>query len=178
MASHTRFLTVPAGRARWQPASFFVRQLLAVNEVPDRPVVDLQATLGQLGDQASQSEVLPPATLEQPVSVLANDLLRPAAAHRLGRQTARLAEPANPVDRRLDADPKAVGRLPARQAFLFNRPHYPLTKVHRIGSSHPMLASCPASILNHFSTPLGIPFRFGVTSSRSRPDSSDLAVVL
>jgi hypothetical protein len=31
-----------------------------------------------------------------------------------------------------------------------------------------MLASCPASILNHFSTPLGIPFRFGFTSSRSR----------
>ena len=31
-----------------------------------------------------------------------------------------------------------------------------------------MLASCPASILNHFSTLLGIPFRFGINSSRSR----------
>jgi len=31
-----------------------------------------------------------------------------------------------------------------------------------------MLASCPASILNHFSTLLGIPFRFGFISSRSR----------
>jgi len=30
-----------------------------------------------------------------------------------------------------------------------------------------MLASCPASILNHFSTLLGIPFRFGINSSRS-----------
>jgi hypothetical protein len=30
-----------------------------------------------------------------------------------------------------------------------------------------MLASCPASILNHFSTRLGIPFRFGFKSSRS-----------
>jgi len=84
-----------------------------VNEVPDRPVVDLQATLGQLADQPSQGEVLPPTTLEQPVSVLTNDLLRPAASHRLGRHTARLVEPAKPVDRRLDAYPKAVGCLPA-----------------------------------------------------------------
>jgi hypothetical protein len=30
-----------------------------------------------------------------------------------------------------------------------------------------MLASCPASILNHFPTSLGIPFRFGINSSRS-----------
>jgi hypothetical protein len=30
-----------------------------------------------------------------------------------------------------------------------------------------MLASCPASILNHFSTLLGIPFRLGLKSSRS-----------
>jgi prevent-host-death family protein len=34
-----------------------------------------------------------------------------------------------------------------------------------------MLASCPASILNHFSTLLGIPLRFGINSSRSRPNS-------
>jgi hypothetical protein len=33
-----------------------------------------------------------------------------------------------------------------------------------------MLASCPASILNHFSTLLGIPCRFGLNSSRSRLD--------
>jgi hypothetical protein len=58
-------------------------------------------------------QVLPPTTLKQPVSVLTNDLLRPAASHRLGRHTARLAEPAKPVDRRLDAYPKAVGCLPA-----------------------------------------------------------------
>lgn len=30
-----------------------------------------------------------------------------------------------------------------------------------------MLASCPASILNHFLTRLGIPFRFGINPSRS-----------
>ena len=30
-----------------------------------------------------------------------------------------------------------------------------------------MLASCPASILNHFSTLLGIPLRFGLKPSRS-----------
>ena len=46
-----------------------------MNELPDRPVVDLQATLGQLIDQASQGEVPPLATLEQPVAVLTNDLL-------------------------------------------------------------------------------------------------------
>jgi hypothetical protein len=32
-----------------------------------------------------------------------------------------------------------------------------------------MLASCPASILNHFSALLGIPFRFGIISYRSSP---------
>jgi hypothetical protein len=107
-----------------------------MNELPDRPVVDLQVPLGQFDDQATQGEVPLPATLEQPVPVLSNYLLRSAAAHRLGRHAARLAEAQNPVDRRLDTYPKAVGRLPARQAFLFNRLHYPLAQVHRIGASH------------------------------------------
>ena len=87
-------------------------------------VVDLHATRGQLVDQASQGELLSLAALEQLVSMFANDLLRPAASHRFGRQAARLAESANPVDRRLDAYPKAVGRLAARQAVLLNRLHY------------------------------------------------------
>ena len=37
-----------------------------------------------------------------------------------------------------------------------------------------MLASCPASILNHFSNPLGIPFQFGLNSSRSSHPTADL----
>ena len=37
-----------------------------------------------------------------------------------------------------------------------------------------MLASCPASILNHFSTFLGIPFRIGINPSRSRLERNEM----
>ena len=46
--------------------SFFVTQLLVMNELPDHAIVDAEATLGQLADQAAQGERLVPAPLQQP----------------------------------------------------------------------------------------------------------------
>jgi hypothetical protein len=44
---------------------FFEAQLLGVNEVPHRPVVDLEAALGKFGHKTAQSELSLPDPLRQ-----------------------------------------------------------------------------------------------------------------
>src|ERR1700694_6140917 len=83
--------------ARWRSASFFVTELLVVNEVPDYPIVHAQAPFSQLGDQPTQGEVVFPAALQQPVPILPDQRLRPIAADLVGRDAAVAAGPVEPV---------------------------------------------------------------------------------
>jgi hypothetical protein len=48
---------------------FFVTELLAVDEIPHRAVVNLQASLGEFSHQPAQGEIRLPASLQQPVAV-------------------------------------------------------------------------------------------------------------
>ena len=64
--------------------------------------------------------------------------------------------PPNPIYYCADPNLEQARRLPPRHAP-FNRRNRALTQVLRIGSCHPCWPPSPASILNHFSGPLGIP---------------------
>src|SRR5229473_6099874 len=98
--------------------------------------------------------------------MLTRNRLRLVPAHLARRNAARLAQPPHPIDHRADAHAK-LGRRPApRHPTLLNRRNHPLTKIKGIGSSHRMLASIPASILNQNRPDLGIPNRFRLKSSR------------
>jgi hypothetical protein len=55
-------------------------ELLGVNEIPHRAVIDVQATLGEFGHQPTQGEIRLPAPLHQPIAVRPRNLLRPIAA--------------------------------------------------------------------------------------------------
>jgi hypothetical protein len=47
-----------SGRSRSLAATlFFEAQLFGMDEVPDRPIIDLQAALGEFGDEPAQGEV-------------------------------------------------------------------------------------------------------------------------
>src|SRR5260221_7289459 len=56
---------------------FFMTELLGVNEIPHRVVIDVQATLGEFRHQPTQSEIRLPAWLHQPIAVRPRNLLRP-----------------------------------------------------------------------------------------------------
>jgi hypothetical protein len=66
---------------------FFEAETVRVDELPHRPVIDLQAALGQLGHQPAQGERCR-CPLDQPVAVSTGDLGRRDAA------TARTLSPA------------------------------------------------------------------------------------
>jgi hypothetical protein len=83
-----------------------MRQLLAVDEFPDRAVVNFLTKLGQLGDQAAQGELTVATTLQQPGAPVPDELLRPMAAHFAGLDAASLAPPPHPADHR--AHPNSV----------------------------------------------------------------------
>jgi len=47
-----------SGRSRSLAATlFFEAQLLGMDEVPDRSIIDLQSALGEFGDEPAQGEV-------------------------------------------------------------------------------------------------------------------------
>src|SRR5215813_5852501 len=89
---------------------FFEAQFLGMEEVPHRPIIDLKATLGELGDEPTYGEVFPIDPLQKPDAVRADDRLRLVAAHLARRNTAGLPEQPNPCDHRADADPKLRSR--------------------------------------------------------------------
>src|SRR3984893_18003749 len=146
---------------------FFEAELLGVDEVPHRSVVDLKAALGELSDQPPQGEVLLLGPSQQPSTMLACDRLRLVPAHLAWRNAARFPQAPNPIDDRADAHAKMRRRLAPRYATLLNRRNHPYTKIQGIGSAHRVLASAPASTLNQNSADLGIPNRFRLKSSRS-----------
>src|SRR5271155_5368833 len=147
---------------------FFEAQLFGVNEVPDRPVIDLEAALGEFRHQSTYRELALLDPRNNPGPVLPSDRLRLVPAHLTRRGTPRPAHPLHPPHRRGRANSKLRRRLAARQPTRLNCRNHPLTKIKRIGSAHQMLASSPASILNQNQTDSGIPNRFRLKSPRSR----------
>src|ERR1700680_760676 len=124
-----------SGRSRSLAATlFFEAQLLRMDEVPDRAVIDLKSALGEFGDEPTQGEVFLPGPLQEPDAVLARNRLRLVPAHLARRNAARLAQPPHPIDHRTDAHAK-LGRRPApRHPTLLNRRNHPLTQI-RLKSS-------------------------------------------
>jgi hypothetical protein len=55
---------------------FFETQAFGVDEAPHRPVIDLDAAFGKLGDKAAQGEVRPDDPVQKPAAVLADEKLR------------------------------------------------------------------------------------------------------
>src|SRR5215216_272931 len=156
-----------SGRSRSLATTlFFETQLLGMDEVPNRSIVDLEAPLGKLPDEPTQREVSFLHPVKKPNPMLSRDRLRLVPAHLARRNAARLSRPANPPDGRAGTNPKLPRRLAGRHSTLLNRRNHPLTQIKRIGSTHWMLASIPASTLNQSRTALGIATRFRLKSSR------------
>jgi len=98
-----------------------------MDEVPHRTIIDLKATLGELGDQPADGEVFPIDPLQKPDAVLTGDRLRLVAAHLARCNTAGLPEQPNPSDHRADPDAKLRSRLASGHPTLLNRRNCPLT---------------------------------------------------
>src|SRR5437660_4922291 len=104
-------------------------ELLGVDEVPHRPVIDLQAAFGEFGHQPAQGEIRLPASLHQPITMLSRNLLRLVATDLVRFDAAGLAKALYPQNCRADAYAKLRCRLMARQAALKDSPNNALTKV-------------------------------------------------
>jgi len=76
--------------------------------------------------------------------------------HLPGRDRARRTMTLRPLHNRRDGNTEPCRDRPAGLPGK-NRCNYPLAKINRKRSGHPMLASIPASILNHKSPQTGIP---------------------
>ena len=109
---------------------FFEAELLGVNEIPNRPIIDLEAALSQFSHQAAQGEGAVPDTPRQKGRVLASDRLGLASTHPARRDAPRLPKPSHPIDHRARRDPEARRQLMPRQPLLQNRGHRPLAKIH------------------------------------------------
>jgi len=101
-----------------------------MNEVPDRPIVDLEAALSEFGDKPAQGKVLCLRTLQQPGTVLSRNCLRFVPAHLPRRNAAGLTQAPHPDNCRADAYAELRRRLVAGQTTTLNRRNHPLTKVH------------------------------------------------
>jgi hypothetical protein len=91
-----------------------------MDELPYRPVVNLQPALGELGDQAAQGEISF-GSFQHPDTVLARNRLWPVPAHLAGRHAAGLSLPSHPSNCRAHGNPELLGRLIARQPAAHNR---------------------------------------------------------
>ena len=118
-----------------------------MHEVPDRAIIDLKATLGELGDQPTDREVFLADPLQKPLAVLTGNRFRLVATHLAGRNAARLAQPPHPIDYRTDAQTKLRRRPIAGQPALLNRRDYAFTKIKRIWSAHRMAGLQPSQHL-------------------------------
>src|SRR5882724_9365529 len=119
-----------SGRSR-SPATtlFFETQLLGVDELPDWPVIHLQAAFGELGDEAAQGEVSVVDPLQQPEAVLARNLLGLVPAHLARRNAAGLPHPFHPANSSADSHPELLRRSVARHTAAHNRCNHPVPKI-------------------------------------------------
>jgi hypothetical protein len=61
--------------------SDFFAELFVMDEIPDRPMIELEAALGEFGDKPTQGEVPFPAALPQPGAVLVRNCVRLVPAY-------------------------------------------------------------------------------------------------
>jgi hypothetical protein len=108
---------------------FFEAELLGMDELPHRAVIDLQPARGEFGNQSAQGEVSILDPLQQPDTVFAANCLRLVPAHLARRNIARLAQTPYPTDGRADPNPKLFGGLIAGQPASLNRRNHSLPKV-------------------------------------------------
>jgi len=101
-----------------------------MDEVPDCPIIELEAALGELGDKPAQGEVPCLGTLQQPGAVFARNCLRLVPTHLPRRNAAGLAQAPHPDNRRADAHTELCRRLVAGQASNLNRANHALAKIH------------------------------------------------
>src|SRR5271165_7567569 len=95
-----------SGRSRSLATTlFFEAQLLRMDEVPDRAIIDLEATLGKLSDQPPYREVLLLHPLQKPLAVLTGNRFRFVAPHLAGCHAACLAQPPRCAAARLQDNP-------------------------------------------------------------------------
>jgi hypothetical protein len=107
---------------------FFEAEVLGVDELPYRPVINLQSALGELGDQAAQGEIsLGP--FQHKDTMIARNRLLPVAAHLARRHATGLSLPSHPSDGCADRNPELLGRPIAGQPASQNRGNYPLAKI-------------------------------------------------
>jgi hypothetical protein len=59
-----------------------------MDERPDPAIVDAQTPVSQLGDQSAQGEVALPATPQEPVPMLTDQLFQPMTPDSAGRHAA------------------------------------------------------------------------------------------
>jgi hypothetical protein len=101
-----------------------------VDEVPDRPIIDLEAALGEFGYKPAQGEVPCLGALQQPGAVLARNGLRLVPTHLPRRNAAGLTQAPHPDNRSADADPELRRCLVARHASSLNRRNHPFAEIH------------------------------------------------
>jgi hypothetical protein len=108
-----------------------------MDEVPHRSVIDLEAALGELGNEPAQGKIFFLDPKKQPGAVLVRNCLRPMAAHLAGHNAAGFLEAPDLIDHRADPDGKMSCRLSPRHAALQNCRNNSLSQISRIWSSHP-----------------------------------------
>jgi hypothetical protein len=101
-----------------------------VDEVPDRPIIDLEAALGEFGDKSAQGEVPCLGALQQPSTMLARNCLRLVPAHLPRRNASGLTQAPHPDNRSADTHAELCRRLVAGQASSLNRGNHALAKIH------------------------------------------------
>jgi hypothetical protein len=99
-----------------------------MDELPYRPIINLQPALGEFGDQAAQGEISL-GSFQHKDPVLARNRLWPVAAHLAWRYVAGLPLPSHPSNGRADGNPELLGRLIAGQPASQNRCNHPLSKI-------------------------------------------------
>src|SRR5260221_5278356 len=93
-----------SGRSRSLATTvFFEAQLLGVDEVPDRPIIDLEVALGEFGYKPAQGEIPCLGALQQPSTMLARNCLRPVAGPLARRNASGLTQAPHPDNRTADA---------------------------------------------------------------------------
>ena len=105
-------------------------QLLGLNEIPHRPIIDLEAARRELGDQPAQGEILLPDPFHQPSVMLAPDRLRLVPTHLPRRHATARPEAPNPGDRRADPNAELRRCIAPRQTALLNRRNHAVPKVY------------------------------------------------
>jgi hypothetical protein len=108
-----------------------------MDELPHRAIVDLEATLGELGHQPAQREVAALDPLQQPDAVFTRNLLRLVPAHLARREAAGLTQALDPVNDGTDPHSELLRCPIARHAAGLNRRNHPFAQVHRIRFAHP-----------------------------------------